>query len=181
VNIPLGTQALADEVKQRVQSDGGTFTDQLDRLLKQSDKLERLREEVKRHTPLANQRRLYILGGVVWAIATIQQPWERGAYARLEPGDIDTFIRRLEKTPKGALPCPEYVPTMEPATRQAVEKDMLRIRKDFTPEQLLAAARLLQLLRTELGVRSEKEMLFPRNGYLGLAIGYVLHSRGKPR
>ena len=62
---------------------------------------------IKRDPGLANQRRLCLVGGVVWALATIQQPGARSSYVKLSSADIDTFISRLEASGKDSLPAPE--------------------------------------------------------------------------
>jgi hypothetical protein len=179
LSVPFGSVSLADEVERRRAEKGGAFSAELAGVLRDHEKLDGVRAAVRRDPGLTNQKHLCLVGGVVWALATLQQPWARGAHVPLTRSDVEAFVRRLEACPKDALPEPEVVASMERAVVEDVKKDVRQIRKQFTREQLLAGARLLLWLHAEVGGRADKEMLFARNGYLGLAIGYVLHCRGK--
>jgi hypothetical protein len=180
VSMPYGVVSLADEVHLRVRKNGGTFRQELTRLLQENEKLDRLREDIKRHPVLANQKRIYLVGGVVWALATIMCPGERGPLVALSAADLEAFARKLEKASGDSLPEPDLSAVADDKVREEAASEMKNVRKQFQREQLLAGTRLLQTLCAAFG-GADKEMLFARNGYLGLVIGYAMHARDARR
>jgi hypothetical protein len=181
VSIACGTVSFAEEVDRRVREDGGTFAGQIARVLKDNEKIERLREAIRRSPALANQKRIYLVGGLVWALATWQHPGDRGDFVPLSAADLEAFVAKLEKAPAGPLPDPDLTSVADDKTREEAQKDIKGVRKNFNRDQLLAGARLLQALLVEFGAGADRELLFARQGYLGLVMGSALHAKDRQR
>jgi hypothetical protein len=181
VSIPYGTVSFAEEVDRRMREEGGTFVRQIAGLLKDNEKVERLRGEIRRSPALANQKRIYLVGGLVWAAATFQHPADRSDYVPLSLADLEAFAARLEKAPAGTLADPDLASIADPKTQEEARNELKDVRKKFTRDQLLAGTRLLQALLAEFGAGAGGEMIFARQGYLGLVIGSALQAKDRGR
>jgi hypothetical protein len=181
VSVPYGTVSFAEEVERRVREDGGTFAGRIALVLKDNEKIERFREAVKRSPALANQKRIYLVGGLVWAVATVQRPGDRGAFVPLTAADLEAFARKLEQAPAGPLPGPDLGAVADASAREEARNEIMAVRKTFDRDQLLAGTRLLQALLAEVGAGADRELFFARQGYLGLAVGCAIQMNDRDR
>jgi exopolyphosphatase/pppGpp-phosphohydrolase len=130
-----------------------------------------LRSAVKEHPALTGRERVYLSGGACWALANFVKPADRSGYAALTGKDIDTYHKMLASKP-GEYPVVDLSALSE-KDRAAAEKDIARIKKTFTPAQLLAGAEILKALSSEFKLQGEKKLYFARNGYLGWILAYA--------
>jgi hypothetical protein len=129
-----------------------------------------LHQVVKKDPVLVGRKRIYLSGGAFWALANIVKPSDRSTYTALTVKDIDTYHKMLASNP-GAYPSVD-LSSLSGNKRKAAEKDLKRIKKTFTPAQLLAGAEIMKGLSKELRLEG-KEMYFARQGYLGWILAFA--------
>lgn len=121
---------------------------------------------------LAKRDRVYLSGGAVWAAATFAHPGDAKPFTALTLKDVERLEAKLAADPT-AFPEPDLAAADAP-TRKRAEAEWGRVKKVYTPEQLLAGLQILKAAYRELG--EEKHYLFARNGYLGWILAYVTDS-----
>lgn len=172
MNIPVGAVNFTDQV---VQAAGESS--EWPKLVAQAKALasgplrERLRKEIDAKPGLSTRKRVYLTGGIAWAVAALLYPEDRQSYVTLTTKDIEDFAARASTNPK-ALLNPSISRITDPELRQEIEKEFSAIRKSFTTQQLMAGAEFLKVLSTELNWR-EKEIRFARFGRLTSILGYL--------
>jgi hypothetical protein len=129
-----------------------------------------LRAQIKEHPSLTRRERVYLSGGACWALANLVKPGDRGGYAVLSAKDIDAYHRMLTMRPE-KFPVVD-LSSLSKKDREAAEKDIARIKKTFTPAQLLSGAEILKTLSSEMKLEGKK-LYFARNGYLGWILAYA--------
>ncbi len=171
-NIAQGTVRYSNEVRRNQgetgdwsgfiqsvrDSGGGRFRDEL-------------RSESGSKPGLLNRKRVYLTGGIAWALATLLYPEKRQAFVPLRSADIARFIGKAGRDPRSLLnPNLSYIDDRE--LRQEVGQELIAVRNSFTPQQLVAGAELLRIVSEQLKWK-EKQILFARFGHLGCILSYV--------
>jgi exopolyphosphatase/pppGpp-phosphohydrolase len=174
-DVPLGSVTFSERVKKQ-------FGDES--IVRGSARLSRevarpgLAAAVKEHAGMRTRKRVYLSGGACWALATFTRPSDRSGYVALTAKDIAAYHKMLASNP-GKYPTLDLSAIADPTARKATEKDLERVKKTFTPEQLLAGAELLQAFSDEFDLNSEKSVYFSRNGYLGWILAYAAKKSAK--
>jgi exopolyphosphatase/pppGpp-phosphohydrolase len=122
---------------------------------------------------LAKRDRVYLSGGVVWAVTTFAHPTKAGSYTALTLKDVARVEAALTAHP-GEYPKPNLSAVTDAKVRQRAMKEMARVKKVYRPEQLLAGLQILKSVYGELG--NERHYYFVRNGYLGWILAYVIEA-----
>ena len=78
----------------------------------------------------------------------------------------------------GAWPEPDLPGIKDGIARERAQSEWEKVKKVYTPEQLLAGVQILKGAMREAG--AEKRFLFARNGYLGWILAYVAEQRPTP-
>src|SRR5205823_2930811 len=111
---------------------------------------EPLQRHIERAPGLHSYDRVYLGGGVVWVMATCQHPADQsGSYVKLTVADIEAFAACLRKDP-------DFLKTFRPPAdldekqREAVAKQVTKMREIFLSEELVAGAEILRALAAEL-------------------------------
>jgi hypothetical protein len=174
--IPFGSVSFSERVKKQFAEEG---------VVKGSARLSRevvrpaLKAAAAAHRGYRGRNRVYLSGGACWALATFTRPGDRSAYVALTARDIDDYHKLLTTRP-GRYPAPDLSGIGAAAARKEAAKDIERVRRTFTPEQLLAGAEILKALSSEFGLGSDRATYFARNGYLGWILAYAARKSGKP-
>jgi exopolyphosphatase/pppGpp-phosphohydrolase len=172
--VPYGSVTFADAAKKR--AGDSSFADKAAGL--RTDVLApALKKAVEDRPALAKRERVYLGGGAVWAMASLVRPGGSEPYLPVTPDDVADYQKLLASAP-GAFPKPD-LSSLGEKERAAAEKEIARVQKTFTPEQLLAGAEILKGLSDEFGFKGRK-VFFARNAYLAWILAYVTE-KGAPR
>jgi exopolyphosphatase/pppGpp-phosphohydrolase len=172
--VPYGSVTFADAARKR--EGGGTYADKAAALRKEV-LAPALRKSVEQKPALAKRERIYLGGGAVWAMASLVRPGGNEPYLAVTSDDVAAYGKLLAATP-GEFPKADLASLGE-KERAAAEKEIARVKKTFSPEQLLAGAEILAALSDEFGFK-DKKVFFARNAYLGWILAYVTE-QGAPR
>lgn len=171
--IPFGTKTLADRATRQLPKDSessdisnatrSAYTDVFG---------EPLRSAVETKPGLQNRSKIYLSGGIVWAMATLLHPEDRRPYVQLTAADIDRFYDEVVSEPQKLLN-PD-LSRLDPVTRQKVEGDVNSVQSTFSPNQLIAGAQILKSLSRDLKFDNpRRDIRFVRAGYIAWILRYV--------
>ncbi len=130
-----------------------------------------LRNEVARKPGLINRKKVYLSGGIAWAIATLLHPEDRRTFTPLTTEDINTFYNLAIARPEALLE-PDLSRIPNPALRQEAEREIESVRNTFTPKNLVAGAEIMRAVAAEMNLTG-KRLLFVRYGHLAWILSYV--------
>jgi tetratricopeptide (TPR) repeat protein len=125
--------------------------------------LPQLKAEVARRPAYANRKPVVLVGGAVWAAATMLHPEQaRQSFVELRLKEIAQLRERLEKNPKAPL-APPLDAIADAEDRAAAEKELGAVRDTFSRENLMAGLVLLESIGQTLGWK-DKPLYFARHG-----------------
>jgi hypothetical protein len=130
-----------------------------------------IRTEVSRKPGLFNRKKIYLSGGIIWAMETLLHPEDRRSFTPVTTDDISNFYNRAISDPEGLLN-PDLSTIRDPNVRQEAEREVESVRNTFTPKNLIAGAELIKAASTELSFPG-KRLLFARFGHLAWILSYV--------
>lgn len=166
-----GTVTFAARIDQAAQAAKIPFTTQLRQY---RPTLEQQLTDVADQNPTIqhNRQRVYLTGGIVWAMASVLHPEQvHEPMVRLDPADFDRFLDLLYQTPD-AFPIVDLTRIENNKQRAAAEKELNRVRDVFTLKQLLAGTELLRAAAKANRFHA-KELSFARNGVFAWVLGKV--------
>ncbi|QXE89583.1 tetratricopeptide repeat protein [Geomonas subterranea] len=158
VEVPLGTVSLSDAVA-KAGDDPKALSNAADKVIHE-ELAPRLKAEMQRRPGYRNRRPVYLVGGIVWAVATLTKPGDRKDFTKLTPADVDKVIAGLNKNPD-ALLNPSLSHIKDPEIKKWAESQINSVKDVFTPENMLSGAKLLKAVFTEMKI---KEGYFARWG-----------------
>jgi len=130
-----------------------------------------LRRERESKPGLVNRKRIYLMGGVAWAMATLIYPEDQQPFVPLTGEVIEYFVAKVARGPREVLnPNLSYI--RERDLRQKAESELLAVKSAFTPQQLAAGAEAVRALASEFEWQG-KQIWFARFGHLGRLLSYV--------
>lgn len=108
---------------------------------------------------LRTRKRLYLVGGIIWATATLVRPKEAGDdWVTLSvPDDFYTLRKRAVEGRAYAL---DEAAVDKPTVLEMAKKDAGRIPDVFTPDQLISGLDISIAITEALKVKSEKDAVF---------------------
>lgn len=170
--IPKGTVTFTNEISKAAgeTADYATFTRRAQALSNDSLRAP-LRSEIARKPGLLNRRKMYLSGGIVWAMATLLHPEDRRSFTPLTMDDINNFYLRAAANPEALLE-PDLSRITNAALRQEAEREVESVRNTFTPKNLIAGAEILRAVATEMNF-ANKRLQFVRFGHLAWILSYV--------
>lgn len=176
VGIPKGTVSFTNEINQAT-GDAGDLTDfarKAKELAATSIKAN-LRKEMERKPGLVNRPRVYMSGGIVWAMATLLYPDDRRALVPIKAEDIDLFYRKVTSDPDAVQKFLNPDLSKRIANRQVraeAEKEIETVRNTFSPRNLIAGAEILKAVSSEFQL-GQKRIRFARYAYLAWILSYT--------
>lgn len=176
VGIPKGTVSFTNEINQAV-GEAGDLTDfarKAKELAPVSIKAG-LRKEMERKPGLVNRPRVYMSGGIVWAMATLLYPDDRRALVPIKAEDIDLFYRKVTSDPDTVQKFLNPDLSKRITNRQVraeAEKELETVRNTFSPRNLIAGAEILKAVSSEFQL-SQKRIRFARYAYLAWILSYT--------
>lgn len=170
--IPKGTITFSNEINNAAgeSADYKTFVNHAAALARDLIRSP-LHSEVARKPGLLNRRKVYLSGGIVWAMATLLHPENRMSFTPLTVDDINNFYNRAITNPE-ALIEPDLSRITNTTLRQEAEREVETVRNTFTPKNLIAGAEILRALAVEMNLTG-KRMYFARYGHLAWILSYV--------
>jgi len=162
--IPYGTVSLTEEGKKK-----GNLHKELSRILN-TKVIPILKKESEKNPAYLNRKNVFLIGGAVWALTTLQKP-ERinEGYVKFTSKDIEDFLTNLRKNPEKLLN-PDISKLKEEEKQQA-QKQIEKLKDVFTIDNLISGASLLNTISKELKF-TNRQIFFPRHG--NWLIGYVV-------
>jgi hypothetical protein len=172
--IPQGTISFAEEVEQAA---GGTADIKKlalqARILSDKSLREPLQYELEKGPGLINRKKVYLCGGIVWAMVTLLYPRDRRPLVPIKAEDIDVFYARVINDPQTLLR-PSLSQIRARKTRMEAEKELEAVRSAFTLQNLVAGAEILRTVARVFDLKGkDREILFARFSNLGLLISYL--------
>lgn len=163
MTLPHGTVSFTDEIAKR-SGTADNFSQQAEEL-RTEILLPAFRQELGRKPGLINRRRVYLSGGIVWAMVTLLHPSNREANVNITADDINAFTQRALSADESLLN-PTLSGIQDTKTRQEAEEDVQRVKESFSPQNLVAGAELLQAAYSEFKL-ADKEVYFSRYNSMG--------------
>jgi hypothetical protein len=172
--IPQGTITFTDEVAQEVgrAADLRKFASYA-QILGNKSVRDPLQHELEKRPGLVNRKKVYLSGGIVWAMVTLLYPQDRQSLVPITAKDIDDFYTRAVNDPQGLLR-PRLSQIRIRQTRMEAEKELDAVRSTFTPENLVAGAEILRTVSRVFDLNGkDREILFARFGNLSMLLSYL--------
>lgn len=179
-SIPFGTGDFAKEVKE---SQGNIDFKVAAENLKQKKLVPQIASEVQRKPGMQNLSRVYLAGGISWALSTLTRPCSKkytvrgekeerlDSFVPISSKDIRTFYYNATQDRK-ALFNPD-LSNCSAERRKEVQKDIAKIKTDtFSGDELIAGAEIIRAFNQELNF-SGKQVFFVPSAKDALPIGYL--------
>jgi hypothetical protein len=171
-NIPKGTITFLGEVAR----DAGDAVD-LQAYAKRAQALAAtsirnpLAAEISRRPALLARRKVYLTGGVVWAMMTLLHPEDQGNYSPITMEDINQFHTRALVDPESLLN-PDLSKIRDEAYRGEMRRARDTVKQTYPPKSLIAGAELLKSLAAEMQFEN-RTVVYPRYAWLARIMSYV--------
>jgi len=162
--IPYGTVSLTERA-----SKGKDFRTELVGVLnKEVEPV--LKREAQKNPAYLNRQNVFLVGGIVWAITTLQKPGQvEEAYVKLSSSDIRNFTLTIPKNPDRVLN-PD-LSKLKPELRDKTKKQIEKVKDVFSVDNLYAGGMLLDSIGKGLNFE-RRNLIFPRYG--NWLVGYVV-------
>jgi tetratricopeptide (TPR) repeat protein len=162
--IPYGTVSLTERA-----SKGKDFRTELVGVLnKEVEPV--LKREAQKNPAYLNRQNVFLVGGIVWAITTLQKPGQvEEAYVKLSSLDIKNFTLTIPKNPDRVLN-PD-LSNLKPELRDSAKKQIEKVKDVFSVDNLYAGGMLLDSISRILNFE-RRNLIFPRYG--NWLVGYVM-------
>lgn len=183
VGIPKGTVSFTNEINQAAgeAADLPDFARKAKELSPASVRAA-LRKEMERKPGLVNRQRVYLTGGIVWAMTTLLHPEDRRTFVPVTAEDIDSFYRQVTGDPQSLQKLLNPNLTRRISNRQTrleVEKELESVRNAFSPRNLIAGGEILKAVKNDFQLTG-KRVRFARYGYLSWILSYVRLQAAEP-
>jgi tetratricopeptide (TPR) repeat protein len=162
--LPYGTVSLTERA-----SKGKDFRRELVEVLsKEVEPL--LKREAQKNPAYLNRKNVFLVGGIVWAMSTIQKPEQvEEAYVRVSASDIRNFVQAIRQNPDRVLN-PD-LSKLKPEVRDKAKKQIEKVKDVFSVDNLYAGSMLLESISRTFNFE-KRNLLFPRYG--NWLVGYVV-------
>jgi serine/threonine protein kinase len=179
--ISVGTADFSKKVDEKRLDK--SFTAEAERLKKELV-TPQIRQTARLTPAFANTSRIYLAGGIAWALATLTHPCDQdqtidtkeervASFTRLRAEDINTFYINATRDRKTLFQ--PNLSACKPEQRKRAEKDIAKIqKKTFSGNDLIAGAEILRALSEELKFAEKDSIFFARYAIDALPIGYLI-------
>lgn len=171
--IRFGTGSFAKEVA-KLSANGGDFAG-----VAKANAVERIRpqleDEISRKPGLQNRTKVYLSGGIVWAMTTLLHPGEVTLpYSTLSPGDISAFhelVRKNFNNPTKLFEVDLSGITAE-VDRKAAEVEIKRVANAFNIQEMTAGSEILKAVSDTFKFEGKKVVVI-RSSHVAWIYDYV--------
>ena len=179
--VPLGTKTFTKEI---ASNQGQNDFTKAAETTKGTVLVPQIRDMVQRKPGMQTIPRVYLSGGIVWALSTLIHPCTKeqsiqtkeervSRFSRIYAEDINTFYNNVTRDRKRL-----FQPDLSACSaeqKQQAEKDIAKIQKDvFSSDNLIAGAEILRALSQELKFAEKERMFFAKYAIDALPIGYLM-------
>jgi exopolyphosphatase/pppGpp-phosphohydrolase len=165
--LPYGTVSLTDEAK-KINPSGANYPSTLSDI--SVNKLAPLlKQESTKNPPVLERAPVFMVGGAVWAMATILYPENHDTFMRIKTEDINRFYEMAVKKKNGIFNV-DLSKIKNKETRANAEKQINSVKKVFTPDNIMAGATILKSISENLKLNG-REIYFSRYG--SWIFGYI--------
>jgi len=162
--IPYGSVSLTEEAKKKGNLDKGRNE------ILNKEVITLLRKEVQKNSAYLNRNNVFVLGGAIWSLTTLQKPEKiNESYVKLTVKDVEIFLNNLKKNSYKVVN-PD-ISRLKPEIKQQAQRQIEKVKDAFTVDNLNSGLSLLNAISKELKF-SGKQIMFPRYG--NWLIGYVM-------
>lgn len=171
-DVPRGTHNFAAEVTRAAgeTADLASFAKRAQALSSLSYKA-LLRNESFKKPGMINRQKVYLTGGITWAMMTLLHPEDQRNYLIVTMADINTFYYRAVADPDSLLN-PDLSKIADENIRNEIRKSREAVKAAYNAKTLVAGAELLRALAEELNFK-DKTVIYPRFSYLSRILSYV--------
>ncbi|PSB42335.1 hypothetical protein [Chamaesiphon polymorphus] len=143
-----------------------------------------IRQALRQQPKLSNSSRIYLAGGIVWAMTTLTRPCEKeqniarpkeervSSFTRLRAEDINTFYNNATRSRKTL-----FEPNLSSCTPEQLTKvqaEIKKVQEKFPDKDLIAGAGILKAFSEELNFANKDSIFFARYAIEALPIGYLI-------
>jgi len=160
IDLRAGSVTLTD-MANKVRAPGEDYLSALNRVVS-SDLQPKLASELKQYPVLRRHQYFIVVGGAAWAMSTLLHPENQEAYVPLSRQDFSEYFARLSANTEAALN-PKLDGITDAKVKEKAAKQIASVKGVFTPENLLAGARLLRMMG-ELDPFGQADIYFARDG-----------------
>jgi tetratricopeptide (TPR) repeat protein len=160
IDLRAGSVTLTD-MANKVRAPGEDYLSALNRVVG-SDLQPKLASELKQYPVLRRHQYFIVVGGAAWAMSTLLHPENQEAYVPLSRQDFSEYFARLSANTEAALN-PKLDGITDAKVKEKAAKQIASVKGVFTPENLLAGARLLRMMG-ELDPFGQADIYFARDG-----------------
>ncbi len=165
--LPYGTVSLTDEAK-KANSSGANYPSTLSGI--SANKLAPLlKQESTKNPPILERAPVFMVGGAVWAMATILYPENQDTFMRIKTEDINRFYDMAVKKKNGIFNV-DLSKIKNKEARANAEKQVNSVKKVFTADNIMAGATILKSISENLKLNG-REIYFSRYG--SWLFGYI--------
>jgi serine/threonine protein kinase len=152
--------------------------------MKKTVVIPQIRDAIQRKPGILNSRRVYLAGGISWALATLTHPCDKdqniqrkeervAGFTKLRSEDINTFYNNVTRARKTLFQ--PNLTACSPTQLVRAQKDIAKIQKDvFSENDLIAGAEILRAFSDELKFSEKDSIFFARYAIEALPIGYLI-------
>jgi serine/threonine protein kinase len=179
--VPIGTGDSTIQIDKTL--DDRSFTVKAEEQTK-AKVLPAIRQVLRQQPKLSNSPRIYLAGGIVWAMTTLTRPCEKeqnilrpkeervSSFTRLRAEDINTFYNNATRSRKTLFEPNLSSCTPEQLTK--VQKEIKKVEEKFPDKDLIAGAGILKAFSEELNFANKDSIFFARYAIEALPIGYLI-------
>lgn len=176
--LDSGTKAFRDASAKQAEAKKQPFADAA-AALKDTELVAPLREKIGKAAGFDKVTDVQMVGGAAWALTTLTHPGTTDqARVPLSAADVETYAALARMKPD-EIRAKVLGGVTEAAAKQAAQKEIDRLLKVFTPEDLIAAGEILRAAFAEGKLGSKKVSFYQRGQHAWIA-GYLMAAAKLP-
>jgi hypothetical protein len=166
--VPWGTKSVTDYVD-HARGATGDFTPEAEKF-RESTLVPQMRAQFQNETSAMSRPRVYVIGGIIWAISNLSRPQyqhDKVKYAPVTQADIDLIYAKAT-APNG------YATLCGDNPDKAIDPDISAVCKTFSVNNLIAGLELVKAYAKEMDFANKKVFFF-RDSLYAWPMGYLEH------
>ena len=160
IDLRAGSVTLT-EMANKARAPGEDYLSALNRVVG-NDLQPKLANDLKQYPVLRRHQYFIVVGGAAWAMSTLMHPDNQDAYVPLSRQDFSDYFARLSANTDATLN-PSLDGIADAKVKEKAAKQIASVKGVFTPENLLAGARMLKMIG-ELDPFGQADIYFARDG-----------------
>lgn len=160
IDLRAGSVTLT-EMANKARAPGEDYVTALNRVVS-NDLQPKLSNELKQYPVLPRHQYFIVVGGAAWAMSTLMHPENQDEFVPLTRQDFSEYFARLSANPEATMN-PRLDGISDAKVKEKAAKQIASVKAAFTPENLLAGARLLKMIG-ELDPFGKADVYFARDG-----------------